>query len=386
MKKRSIAFITAICVCAVLSCMGQMPVHADDIPGILPYKTGVNNATYLDVPGTVTPGTEGTNTDPEISQGDNGGSGNVNGAVVNPVIFSNITEVVVIGDNTNTTGGGSAAADGGNSGDNSQTSEAGNSGSNSQANEAENTAKEKERAIYNSNFSSIENGFNIHNNTAIIDIKTDNRTDTKTDTRTDIITDNNITGIRPVVKKNRPDPAAVNLSGAAVSFTKIKGKMTYTGKKLRPAVKVVLKGKTLVKDTDYTVKYKNNIKAGTASVIISGKGGYIGSAKKNFKILKAKNTIKLKSKKKTLKYSKVKKKSVSFAIKASVKGKAKKKFKKIRIPKAVKEYIKVSSRGKVTVKHGIPKGTWKIKVKVTASAVKNYKKTAVKKTYKIIVK
>ena len=58
----------------------------------------------------------------------------------------------------------------------------------------------------------------------------------------------------------------------------------YTGKALKPAVKVVLKGKTLKDGADYTVSYKNNKAIGTATVTVKGKGGYTGTAKKTFKI------------------------------------------------------------------------------------------------------
>ena len=40
----------------------------------------------------------------------------------------------------------------------------------------------------------------------------------------------------------------------------------------------------LVPNTDYNISYKNNVNAGTATVIIAGKGKYTGSIKKTFKI------------------------------------------------------------------------------------------------------
>ena len=63
--------------------------------------------------------------------------------------------------------------------------------------------------------------------------------------------------------------------------------VAYTGKAITPAVTVKLDGKTLKKGTDYTVKYANNIKVGTATVTITGKGDYSGTLKKSFKIKKA---------------------------------------------------------------------------------------------------
>ena len=72
-----------------------------------------------------------------------------------------------------------------------------------------------------------------------------------------------------------------SLKGAAVSGSVSK---TYTGKELTQNPKVVLDGATLIKNTDYTLSYKNNTNAGTATMVIQGKGNYTGSLTKNFKI------------------------------------------------------------------------------------------------------
>ncbi len=75
-------------------------------------------------------------------------------------------------------------------------------------------------------------------------------------------------------------PEPVSLAKAKLT---IKAQV-YTGKALKPAVKVVLGKKTLKKGTDYTVSYKNNKAIGTATVTVIGKGDYTGTAKKTFKI------------------------------------------------------------------------------------------------------
>ena len=50
---------------------------------------------------------------------------------------------------------------------------------------------------------------------------------------------------------------------------------TYNGSVKSPSVVVEdSQGNALKKDTDYTVTYSNNIDAGTAKVIIKGKGNY----------------------------------------------------------------------------------------------------------------
>jgi len=59
---------------------------------------------------------------------------------------------------------------------------------------------------------------------------------------------------------------------------------TYNGSAKKPSVTVKLAGTTLKKDTDYTVKYSNNTKVGTAKVTITGKGTYKGTLEKTFKI------------------------------------------------------------------------------------------------------
>ena len=82
----------------------------------------------------------------------------------------------------------------------------------------------------------------------------------------------------------------VKVTGTSIrkaKVTNIKTK-TYTGKAQTQKPKVVLKGKVLVKGKDYTLSYKNNKKPGTATVIITGKGKYSGTIKKNFKIVRKK--------------------------------------------------------------------------------------------------
>ena len=88
-------------------------------------------------------------------------------------------------------------------------------------------------------------------------------------------------------------------------------------------------------------------------------------------------------KKKTIKASTLKKKAVKFSLKTKVQnGKAKSiKYKKTSGSKK----ITVSSAGKVTVKKGLKKGTYKFKVKLTATLTTGKKETDVK-TLKVVVK
>lgn len=61
----------------------------------------------------------------------------------------------------------------------------------------------------------------------------------------------------------------------------------YTGGAIRPSVTVADGAKSLDKDTDYVLSYKNNTNVGTATVTVMGKGGYTGSKNATFKIVAA---------------------------------------------------------------------------------------------------
>ena len=78
------------------------------------------------------------------------------------------------------------------------------------------------------------------------------------------------------------------ITGATVTVT---GPVTYTGSALAPAPTVTLGGQTLVKDTDYTVAYADNTDAGTATITVTGKGNYSGTAQGTFTIGKADLTV-----------------------------------------------------------------------------------------------
>ena len=67
------------------------------------------------------------------------------------------------------------------------------------------------------------------------------------------------------------------------SFSKISAK-SYTGKAIKPKVKLIYKSKILKKNTDYTLSYKNNKKVGKATITIKGKGNFTGTKILTFKI------------------------------------------------------------------------------------------------------
>lgn len=66
-------------------------------------------------------------------------------------------------------------------------------------------------------------------------------------------------------------------------------KYTYTGAAKTPKVTVTYRGKKLAKGTAYTVTYKNNRTAGTAKVVVKGKGNFKGKKTLTFSIVKKKS-------------------------------------------------------------------------------------------------
>jgi hypothetical protein len=58
----------------------------------------------------------------------------------------------------------------------------------------------------------------------------------------------------------------------------------YDGTDKEPEVTVTYNGETLVEGIDYDISYDNNTNAGTATVTVTGKGNYAGSASENFTI------------------------------------------------------------------------------------------------------
>ena len=76
-----------------------------------------------------------------------------------------------------------------------------------------------------------------------------------------------------------------------ISACKVKApkKLYYTGKQLKPAVKVVdASGRVLKKGVDYTLSYEHNKKIGKAEILIFGKGDYKGILRGSFKIVEPK--------------------------------------------------------------------------------------------------
>lgn len=90
-----------------------------------------------------------------------------------------------------------------------------------------------------------------------------------------------------VTKTFRINQADISSSTVAVSDTNF----TYDGDAKTPDVTVKTGNTTLIEDGDYAVAYLDNTNAGTAKVMITGKGNYTGSLEAAFTINKADQTI-----------------------------------------------------------------------------------------------
>ncbi|WWR18238.1 leucine-rich repeat protein [Lachnospiraceae bacterium JLR.KK009] len=158
-----------------------------------------------------------------------------------------------------------------------------------------------------------------------------------------------------------------DISSAGFTVTLSQTAYTYDGKAKKPTV-TVTKGTEKLRGTDFTVKYENNIKPGTAKAIVTGAGVYTGTVTKEFTIKEAKKkNIGLTCKKVfTKKYGD---KAFSLQAKAA-------KGAKITYKTSDKKVAVVDKKGKVTIKGT---GIATITVKATASGYND-------KTLKVTVK
>ena len=153
-------------------------------------------------------------------------------------------------------------------------------------------------------------------------------------------------------------------------------KTVYNGKKQKAKIEVSMGNTTLKEGKHYVVTGERKAKkAGTYTLTVKGIGKYSGETTVTYKIEKAKQSIKV-NKVKKYKASSLKKKSQTFRLETKVKDKAKVTY------SSSSKSVKVDKNGKVKLKKGLKKGTYKIYVK--AKATKNYK--AATKVIKIKVK
>ena len=178
-----------------------------------------------------------------------------------------------------------------------------------------------------------------------------------------------------------------NFSNNSIAVAAIPAK-TYTGKALTPDVTVTAGEDTLVKGTDYTVTYANNINAGTAKVTVKGEGNYFGEKTATFKINKASNPLSVSGKNVKIKKKKVRKKAQKLAAGtvlniSNAQGTVT--YKGVGVNKKSKKALKINAAsGQITVKKKAKKGTYKMNVTVTAEGNGNYE--AASKTSTVVIK
>ena len=186
------------------------------------------------------------------------------------------------------------------------------------------------------------------------------------------------TNKRSISKKNSIQNAEVVLSETV---------FVYNGKVQIPAIETI-KGLALEEGIDYTTAWSNesSLNAGTYTITIEGTGAYDGTTQVTYMIDKAANPLIVKPKTSSVKYSKLKKKAQTLKVAKVISFTKDAKDKKTytlssakKGKKNFKKYFKISeSTGKVTVKKGLKKGTYKVKVKVKALGNANYKASAEK--------
>lgn len=179
----------------------------------------------------------------------------------------------------------------------------------------------------------------------------------------------------------------IDITNSTIALSK--NVFTFNNNVQKPTISTI-DGKALTEGVDYTVQWSNpsSKNAGTYVVTVIGKGAYTGMANANYEINKAANPLKVIAKTVKVKSSKLKKKSqtlkVSKVVKFTKKGQGTLTYKKV---KGSKKIAINKKNGKVTVKKGLKKGTYKVKVKIKAAGNANYNASAFKTvTFKIIIK
>ena len=180
----------------------------------------------------------------------------------------------------------------------------------------------------------------------------------------------------------------INLADAKVKLSKTV--FIYNGKVHKPTVTITLNNTVLQEDVEYYLKWSASSpkKAGTYKIEIFGEWIFDGTIKVTFKINKADNPLKIKAKTANVKFSKLKKKTqvlkVSSVVKFSNKGQGTLTYNKVSGNKNIAINKKT---GKVTIKKGLKKGTYKVKVKIKAKGNSNYKASSFKTvTFNIKIK
>lgn len=175
-----------------------------------------------------------------------------------------------------------------------------------------------------------------------------------------------------------------------ISLAKASISAGFAGKNKKPTVTVKANGKTLKVNTDYTLSCGKVSKVGSkVKVTIKGKGAYTGKKTITVKVGKGANPMTVKATKKiqTVKLAKVQKSAQAIARPLTVKKAAGKlTYKNVSSSKAAKKFKVNAKSGKITVPKNTKKGTYTVKVKVTAKGNGSYKAGSKTVTVKVRVK
>ena len=163
------------------------------------------------------------------------------------------------------------------------------------------------------------------------------------------------------------------------------GKLTYNGKTQTPSVTVKI-GDKVVDPGFYKVSCLQTKNAGKGVVLISASdkdnSPIHGAKLASVTIKKARQTIKVSATKK-FSYAKLKKKAQKRKLAAAATDtKSRITYKKV----SGSRKITVSKTGVIKVAKGTKKGTYRIKVRIAATATSNYYKRTVRKVIKVVVK
>ena len=125
-------------------------------------------------------------------------------------------------------------------------------------------------------------------------VKYKNNTKASTDTRKATVTlkgKGNYTGTREVTfniiqsgggGSHGGDDSGIHISSVSVEPIP---DQTYTGKAVKPSPVLRYNGKRLKKGSDYTLSYENNVRIGTATITVTGKGFFTGTTWLSFNIV-----------------------------------------------------------------------------------------------------
>ena len=189
-----------------------------------------------------------------------------------------------------------------------------------------------------------------------------------------------------VVSFAAQSPAKTDIATATAKAKTVK----YNGKKQAPVVKVKAADGTVLKEgVDYVVDFDKVKHSGEYKVVIRGIGRYEGKTTTTFTIKgtasEEANKVTAKANKSTaFKADKLKNKNakIKLSVTKSKKNKGTVTYKVAPLTKRALKYVTVNDNGVVTLKKGIKKGTYKIRVKV--AGYKNYAPQT--RTIKIVVR